>query len=58
LLYRTHFIMFLVKLLKKYHSQLREILSQIKASVQSYISGLLIEMIFVSILTVDFIFLE
>jgi predicted PurR-regulated permease PerM len=52
LLYRTHFIMFLVKLFKKeYHSQLREILSQIKASVQSYISGLLIEMIFVSILT-------
>lgn len=52
LLYRTHFIMFLVKLFKKeYHSQLREILSQIKASVQSYISGLIIEMIFVSILT-------
>ena len=52
LLYRTHFIMFLVKLFKKeYHSQLREILSQIKASVQSYISGLIIEMVFVSILT-------
>ena len=52
LLYRTHFIMFLVKLFKKeYHLQLKEILSQIKASVQSYISGLLIEMIFVSILT-------
>jgi predicted PurR-regulated permease PerM len=52
LLYRTHFIMFLVKLFKKeYHSQLREILGQIKASVQSYISGLIIEMIFVSILT-------
>lgn len=52
LLYRTHFILFLVKLFKKeYHSQLRDILSQIKASVQSYISGLIIEMIFVSVLT-------
>lgn len=52
LLYRTHFIMFLVKLFKKeYHAQLREILSQIKASVQSYIAGLIIEMIFVAILT-------
>lgn len=52
LLYRTHFILFLVKLFKKeYHAQLREILGQIKVSVQSYISGLIIEMIFVSILT-------
>ena len=52
LLYRTHFITFLVKLFRKeYHSKLREILGQIKVSVQSYISGLLLEMIFVSILT-------
>lgn len=52
LLYRTHFITFLVKLFRKeYHAQLREILAQIKVSVQSYITGLIIEMIFVSILT-------
>lgn len=52
LLYRTHFITFLVKLFRiEYHSKLREILGQIKVSVQSYISGLLLEMIFVSILT-------
>jgi predicted PurR-regulated permease PerM len=52
LLYRTHFILFLTKLFRKeHHTKLREILSQIKISVQSYISGLIIEMIFVSILT-------
>jgi predicted PurR-regulated permease PerM len=52
LLYRTHFILFLTKLFRKeYHPKLQEILTQIKISVQSYISGLIIEMIFVSILT-------
>lgn len=52
LLYRTHFILFLTKLFRKeQHPKLREILTQIKSSVQSYISGLIIEMIFVSILT-------
>jgi predicted PurR-regulated permease PerM len=52
LLYRTHFILFLTKLFRKeHHPKLREILTQIKGSVQSYISGLIIEMIFVSILT-------
>lgn len=52
LLYRTHFILFLAKLFRKeYHTKLQEILSQIKGSVQSYIVGLIIEMIFVSILT-------
>jgi predicted PurR-regulated permease PerM len=52
LLYRTHFILFLTKLFRKeHHSKLQEILSQIKGSVQSYILGLIIEMIFVSILT-------
>jgi predicted PurR-regulated permease PerM len=52
LLYRTHFILFLTKLFRKeHHSKLQEILSQIKGSVQNYISGLIIEMIFVSILT-------
>lgn len=52
LLYRTHFMVFLAKLFKKeYHSKLKEILSQIKGSIQSYISGLIFEMIAVSILT-------
>ncbi|HEY4619082.1 MAG TPA: AI-2E family transporter [Flavobacterium sp.] len=52
LLYRTHFILFLAKLFRKeYHTKLQEILSQIKGSVQSYIVGLIIEMIFVSVLT-------
>lgn len=52
LLYRTHFILFLSKLFKKEdHSQLEEILEQIKVSVKSYIIGLIIEMIAVSILT-------
>lgn len=52
LLYRTHFILFLTKLFRKeHHPKLQEILTQIKISVHSYISGLIIEMIFVSILT-------
>lgn len=52
LLYRTHFILFLAKLFRKeYHVNLQEILTQIKKSVQSYISGLIFEMIAVSALT-------
>ena len=52
LLYRTHFILFLAKLFRKeYHANLQEILTQIKGSVQSYISGLIFEMIAVSALT-------
>ncbi|WP_081478724.1 AI-2E family transporter [Flavobacterium frigoris] len=52
LLYRTHFILFFAKLFRKeHHQKLQEILTQIKGSVQSYIVGLIIEMIFVSILT-------
>ncbi|UQD57201.1 AI-2E family transporter [Flavobacterium sp. K5-23] len=52
LLYKTHFIVFLSKLFRKeYHPKLQEILAQIKVSVQSYISGLIIEMIAVSVLT-------
>ncbi|TDD97492.1 AI-2E family transporter [Flavobacterium cellulosilyticum] len=52
LLYRTHFMVFLAKLFKKeYHTKLQEILRQIKGSIQSYISGLIFEMIAVSILT-------
>lgn len=52
LLYRNHFIKFLSKLFKpEHHTKLREILGQIKISVQSYILGLIIEMVVVSILT-------
>lgn len=52
LIYRTHFILFLAKLFKKeYHPNLQDILTQIKGSVKSYISGLIFEMIAVSALT-------
>ena len=52
LLYRNHFIKFLCKLFTaEYHERLREILGQIKISVQSYIVGLMIEMVVVSVLT-------
>ena len=52
LLYRSHFIKFLCKLCRKeYHPKLQEILMQVKVSVQSYIVGLFIEMIIVSVLT-------
>jgi len=52
LLYRNHFIKFLSKLFHAdHHAKLRTILGQIKVSVQSYILGLLIEMVIVSVLT-------
>jgi predicted PurR-regulated permease PerM len=52
LLYRTHFMVFFTKLFRKeYHPKLQEILSQVKKAVQSYISGLIIEMIAVSVFT-------
>ncbi len=52
LLYRTHFMMFLSKLFKKeHHPQLKDILTQIKVAVKSYIVGLIIEMIVVAVLT-------
>lgn len=52
LLYRTHFMKFLAKLFKKeHHDRLQEILNQIKVAVKSYIVGLIIEMIAVSVLT-------
>jgi predicted PurR-regulated permease PerM len=52
LLYRTHFILFLAKLFKtEYHLQLQDVLNQIKVAVKSYIIGLIIEMIAVSVLT-------
>ncbi|MGO4821044.1 MULTISPECIES: AI-2E family transporter [unclassified Flavobacterium] len=52
LLYRTHFILFFAKLIKKqHHPKLQEILTQIKVAINSYIVGLIIEMIVVSVLT-------
>jgi predicted PurR-regulated permease PerM len=52
LIYRTHFMLFFAKLFRKeYHANLQDILSQIKGSVKSYISGLIFEMIAVSALT-------
>ncbi|MEN2403093.1 AI-2E family transporter [Flavobacterium sp. MC2016-06] len=52
LLYKDHFILFLAKLIaKKNHLILKNILSQIRASIKNYIMGLILEMIVVSILT-------
>lgn len=52
LLYRTHFIKFLCKLFdKKHHKTLEDIMGTIKVSVQSYIVGLMIEFVIVSVLT-------
>ncbi|WP_432221326.1 AI-2E family transporter [Flavobacterium sp. TMP13] len=52
LLYKKHFILFLSKLFKKdNHEKLREILFQIKISINNYIMGLIFEMIAVSVLT-------
>lgn len=52
LLYRTHFMLFFSKLFKKeQHAQLHDCLTQIKMAVKSYIVGLIIEMIAVSVLT-------
>jgi predicted PurR-regulated permease PerM len=52
LLYQNHFVTFLCKLVKpESHKKLREILYQIKIAVQSYITGLLFEMIAVAVLT-------
>lgn len=52
LLYRTHFVKFLCKLFdSEHHTKLQDILATIKTSVQSYILGLLFEMVIVSALT-------
>jgi predicted PurR-regulated permease PerM len=52
LLYQNHFITFLCKVIDpENHKKLREVLYQIKIAVQSYITGLLFEMIAVSVLT-------
>lgn len=52
LYYRSHFIKFLTKVVKpENHKKLREVLYQIKIAIQSYITGLMFEMIAVSVLT-------
>jgi len=52
LLYKKHFIKFLRDLVsEKNHAILRDILATVKISVRSYIVGLMIEMIIVSVLT-------
>lgn len=52
ILYKNHFIKFLCKLFSDDDKEkLREILSQIKVSIQSYIVGLMIQMVTVSTLT-------
>jgi len=52
LIYKDHFIVFLVKLInKENHATLKEILAQIKISINKYIMSLLLEMVIVSVLT-------
>lgn len=52
LLYKDHFILFLAKLIdKENHGILKDILSQIKVSINNYIVSLIIEMLVVSVLT-------
>lgn len=53
LLYRTHFLLFLSKLIKKEnHEQLKDILTNIRVAINSYIVGLIIEMILISAMTI------
>ncbi|TDP02897.1 AI-2E family transporter [Flavobacterium sp. 245] len=52
LIYKDHFILFLAKLInKENHIILKNILSQIKVSINNYIVSLILEMIVVSVLT-------
>jgi predicted PurR-regulated permease PerM len=52
LLYRTHFANFICRLFDaKHHEKLHDIIDTIKVSVQSYIMGLLFELLIVSTLT-------
>ncbi|MBQ0908664.1 AI-2E family transporter [Flavobacterium sp. F-328] len=52
LLYRTHFLMFLAKLVsKENHAQLKDILTNIRMAINSYIVGLIIELICVATMT-------
>ncbi len=52
LYYRTHFFKFLCKLFKKdHHPKLQDIVMQVRVSIQSYITGLFVQMLTVSTLT-------
>lgn len=52
LIYKEHFKLFLAKLInKENHAALKDILSQIKVSINNYIVSLILEMIVVSVLT-------
>lgn len=52
LIYKNHFTLFLAKLIdRENHSVLKDILSQIKVSINKYIVSLIFEMIIVSVLT-------
>ncbi|TDO71276.1 putative PurR-regulated permease PerM [Flavobacterium chryseum] len=52
LLYKDHFILFMAKLFSKEdHAALKDILSQVKVSINNYIISLILEMIVVSVLT-------
>lgn len=52
LLYRTHLMLFLSKAFKKdHHALLQDILIQVTVAIKSYIIGLILEMIVVSVLT-------
>ena len=52
LLYKTHFVKFLCKLFSiEHHPKLQQILAQVRVSIQSYISGLFVQMLTVSALT-------
>jgi predicted PurR-regulated permease PerM len=52
LLYQNLFVTFLIKIYRpQHHQKLREVLVQIKLAVQSYVVGLLFEMVAVSVLT-------
>ena len=52
LLYRTHFLLFLSKLVdRKNHEQLKDILTHIRVAINSYIVGLIIELILISAMT-------
>ena len=52
LLYRTHFFLFLSKLFnKENHEQLKDILTNVRLAINSYIVGLIIEMFLISLMT-------
>ncbi|TDE07222.1 AI-2E family transporter [Flavobacterium sandaracinum] len=52
LLYRTHFLLFLAKLVnKEKHEQLKDILTNIRVAINSYIVGLIIQMILIATMT-------